>query len=97
MAKLLTYGGHVIDPSISWPHFGHFKVNNLATARSIIWPPFLEPIKIGFFEIFCAQFSGGGAKLVFLKVVFDQKKRFLKNKNCAPFLGEFRLYLIVAA
>ena len=26
--------------SISWPHFGHFKVNNLATVRSITWPPF---------------------------------------------------------
>ena len=28
-------------------HFGHFKVNNLATSRSIVWPPFFEPIKIG--------------------------------------------------
>ena len=83
--------------SITWPHFGRFKVNNLATSRSITWPPFFEPIKIGFFEIFiCAQFSGGGATLVFLKVVFGQKRGFRK-KSCAPFLGEFRLYLIVAA
>ena len=35
--------------SITWPHFGHFKVNNLATVRSITWPPFFEPIKIVFF------------------------------------------------
>ena len=33
---------------ITWQHFGHFKVNNLATSRSISWPPFFEPIKIGF-------------------------------------------------
>ena len=33
--------------SISWPRFGHFKVNNLATVGSITWPPCFEPIKIG--------------------------------------------------
>ena len=27
--------------AISWPYFGHFRVNNLATSRSITWPPFL--------------------------------------------------------
>ena len=63
--------------SITWPHFGHFK--------SITWPPFLEPIKIGFFEIVCAQFSGGGAKLVFLKVVFGQERGF--RKKMCTFLG----------
>ena len=33
--------------STTWPHFGHFNVNNLATVGSITWPPFFEPIKIG--------------------------------------------------
>ena len=66
---------------ISWPHFGHFKVNNLATVRSITWPPFFEPIKIVFFTVF-----RGWCKLVFLKVVFGQKRGFRK-KHCAPFLG----------
>ena len=28
--------------SISWPHFGHFKVNNLAMVGSITWPPFVS-------------------------------------------------------
>ena len=71
--------------SITWLHFGHFKVNNLATSRSIPWPLFFEPIEICFFfENFCAQFSGGGAKLVFLKVVFGQKG--FPNKN-VHFLG----------
>ena len=28
--------------SITWPHVGHFKVNNLATSRSITWPFFLS-------------------------------------------------------
>ena len=72
--------------SITWPHFGHFKVNNLATAGSITWPPFFEPIKIsGFGRFFGTQFSGGGAKLVFLKVVFGQTRGFRKKTNCAPF------------
>ena len=83
--------------SITWPHFGQSRVNNLATVGSITWPPFFEPIKIwGLGRFFGAQFSGGGAKLVFLKVVFGQKL-VSEKKNCAPFLGEFRLYLIVAA
>ena len=83
--------------SITWPHFGHFKVNNLATSRSITWPPFFEPIKISFFfRFFGAQFSGGGAKLVFFKVVLGQK-RGLRKKNVHLFFGEFRLYFIVAA
>ena len=72
--------------SITWPHFGHFKVNNLATSRSITWPPFFEPIKIGFLRLFCAQFSGGGAKLVFLKM-FWSKKGFPKKKQLCTFLG----------
>ena len=56
MARLSTLlwpkYGQVIDPtayiyiyivgSITCPHFGHFKVNNLATSRSITWPPFLS-------------------------------------------------------
>ena len=33
--------------SITWPYFGHFKVNNLAMVGSITWPSFFEPIKIG--------------------------------------------------
>ena len=43
--------------SISWPHFGHFKVNNLATSRSITWPTFFEPIKIVFliFNVFAVH------------------------------------------
>ena len=60
--------------SISWPHLGHFRVNNLATSRSITWPPFL-PVKIVFLSFFSAQFSGGGAQLVFRKVVFGQKNK----------------------
>ena len=70
--------------SITWPHFGHFKVNNLATSRSITWPPFFEPIKIVFFEIFCAQFSGGGAKLVFFEKMV---KKGVSEKKCALFWG----------
>ena len=35
--------------SITWPFFGHFRVNNLAMVGSITWPSFFEPIKIGFF------------------------------------------------
>ena len=32
---------------ITWPFFGHFRVNNLAMAELITWPSFFEPIKIG--------------------------------------------------
>ena len=28
--------------SITWPHFGQSRVNNLATVGSITWPPFLS-------------------------------------------------------
>ena len=38
--------------SITWPYFGHFRVNNLAMVGSITWPSFFEPIKIGVFEDF---------------------------------------------
>ena len=37
---------------ITWPFFGHFRVNNLAMVESITWPSFFEPIKIGFFGDF---------------------------------------------
>ena len=56
---------------------------------------FFEPIKIGFWETFCAQFSGGGAKLVFLIVVFGQKRGF-PQKIVHLLLGEFRLYFLAA-
>ena len=83
--------------SITWPCFGHFRVNNLAMVGSITWPSFFEPIKIGFFfEIFCAQFSGGGAKLVFLKKNLV-KKGVSEKKIVHPFFGEFWLYFLVAA
>ena len=36
---------------ITWPFFGHFRVNNLAMVELITWP-FFEPIKIGFFGDF---------------------------------------------
>ena len=52
---------------------------------SITWPPFFEPIKIGVLVIFWCTVFRGGAKLVFLKVVFGQIRGF--RKNCAPFLG----------
>ena len=70
--------------SITWPHFGHFKVNNLATSRSTTWPPFFEPIKTGIFKFFSAQFSGGGAKLLFKKL-FWSKKEVSKKKSCELF------------
>ena len=64
---------------------------------SITWPSFFEPIKIGvFWRFFGAQFSGGGAKLVFLKKKFGQKKGFRK-KNVHLFFGEFWLYFLVVA
>ena len=86
--------------SITWPHFGHFKVNNLATSRSITWPPFFEPIKIGFFCAFFVHNCQGWCKISVFESCFWSKKRFpkkKKKKTCAPFFGEFRFYLIVAA
>ena len=65
--------------SVTWPHFGQSRVNNLAT---IFWA-YKNRV---FWRFFGAQFSGGGAKLVFLKVVFGQKKGFRKT-NCAPLFG----------
>ena len=34
---------------ITWPFFGHFRVNNLAMVELITWPSIFEPIKIVFF------------------------------------------------
>ena len=45
--------------SITWPHFGQSRVNNLATVGSITWPPFFEPIKIGVLgDFWCTVFRG---------------------------------------
>ena len=46
----------------------------MATSRSITWPPFLEPIKLFFKYFFQCTVLRGGARLVFLQVVFGQKK-----------------------
>ena len=55
----LTYIYIYAVGSITWPHFGHFKVNNLATVGSITWPPFFEPIKIGVWgDFFLHSFQG---------------------------------------
>ena len=65
--------------SITWPHLGILRVNNLATNKSITWPPFLVYKLSVFWEFFVsAQFSGGGAKSVFRKAVFGQKWGFPK-------------------
>ena len=72
--------------SITWPHFGHFNVNNLATSRSISWPPFLSLYKKGFLlTFFCAQFSGGWCKIS----VFDKKlvNKGGSEKNIVHFFG----------
>ena len=65
--------------SITWPRFNLFWVNNLATVESITWPHFSNPL---FYRVFLsflsAQFSGGGAKLLFGKVVFGQNWGFRK-------------------
>ena len=37
---------------ITWPFFGHFRVNNLAMVELITWPSFFEPKKIGVFGDF---------------------------------------------
>ena len=64
---------------------------------SITWPSFFEPIKIGVLgDFFGAQFSGGGAKLVFLKKHWV-KKGISENKMCTFFLGGFWLHFLVAA
>ena len=45
--------------SITWPFFGHFRVNNLAMVGSITWPSFFEPIKIGVLgDFFVHSFQG---------------------------------------
>ena len=73
--------------SITWPFFGRFRVNNLAMVGSITWPSFFEPIKNrGFWRFFCAQFSGGGAKLALKK---NGQKRGFRKKNVHLFLGSF--------
>ena len=62
----------------------------MATVGSITWPPFFEPIKIGVLgEFFGAQFSGGGAKLVFLKKNLVKKGVSEKQELCTFFLGSF--------
>ena len=66
--------------SITWPHFGHFKVNNLATVGSITWPPFLGPIKIGVFGDFMCTVFRGWCKISVFESCFWSKTRF-------PFFG----------
>ena len=77
--------------TITWPHFGHFKVNNLATSRSITWPPFFEPIKIVFFEFFQCTVFRGWCKISVLKSCFLVKKRGFRKKGCALFWGGLRV------
>ena len=67
--------------------FRVLRVNNLATYKSITWPPFLAYKNSVFWSIFSAQFSGGGAKLVFGKVVFGQKRGFPKMGGAIFVLG----------
>ena len=64
--------------SIGWPHFGHFKVNNLAT--------FFEPIKKGFFWDFLCTIFRGWCKISVFERCFWSKKRFPK-KNVHHFWG----------
>ena len=71
--------------SITWPYFGHFRVNNLAMVGSITWPSFFEPIKIGVW----GDLFGGGAKLVFLKK--NWSKKGFRKKNVHLFLGSLGL------
>ena len=71
--------------SITWPQFGHFKVNNLANSRSTTWPPFFEPTKVGFFEFFWCAIFRGRCKISVLKSCFGQKKGFPKKKKVAHF------------
>ena len=74
---------------ITWPFFGHFRVNNLAMVELITWPSFFEPIKIGVLGDFLVHsYEGGGAKLVFLEKEFGQKKVF-GQKNAPFFLVGF--------
>ena len=76
--------------SITWPDFGQSRVNNLAGVGSITWPAFFWAYKNrGFGRFFGAQFSGGGAKLVFLKKKIWSKKGFPKKKMCTFFWGCF--------
>ena len=63
--------------SITWPHFSHFRVNNLATYKSITWPPFRNPLFI-FFGFLSALFSGAGAKFVFEKLFLVKQGVFRK-------------------
>ena len=73
--------------SITWPHFGHFQVNNLATSRSMTWPPFFEPMKIGGLGVFSVHSFQGWCKISVLKVVFGQKRGFPKKKVVHLFWG----------
>ena len=53
------------------PHFRLFWVNNLATYKSITWPPSTKSwFWGGLLSFLSAQFSGGGAKLLFRQVAF---------------------------
>ena len=70
--------------SITWPFFGHFRVNNLAMVGSITWPSFFEPIKIGVLgDFLCTVFRGWCKISVFEKKLV--KKGVSEKKNCAPF------------
>ena len=83
--------------SITWPHFGHFKVNNLATVGSTTWPPFFEPIKLGFWGDFLCTILRGWCKISVFESCFLVRKEVFERKNVHLFLGEFRLYFLVAA
>ena len=72
--------------SISWPHFGHFKVNNLSTSRSITWPLFWT-YKNRFFGFFQCTIFRGWCKIIGLKSCIWSKKCFFPKKGCAFFLG----------
>ena len=70
--------------SITWPHLSRFRVNNLATYKSITWPPFWNPLfYCEFLE--CSIFRAVGANFVFGKVFFV--KGVSENGRCTFFWG----------
>ena len=81
---------------ITWPFFGHFRVNNLAMVELITWPSFFEPIKIGVFGDFWCTVMRGWCQISVSRKRIWSKRVFWKNKF-APFFGGFWLHFIVAA
>ena len=72
--------------SITWPYFGHFRVNNLAMVGPITWPSFFEPIKIGVLGVLLCTVFRGWCKIS----VFEKEKLVKKGfpkKNVHLFWG----------